>query len=152
MNLKKKLTQISGAVILTTLVMLSGCGSPPADVPTAELHSFTGIVLVDNEPAHGAVVTLHPIEDLGLGAVTPSGLADDIGLFSVSTYQPGDGAPAGNYRVTVSWMEVLNPGASEPEYGKSKLPLRYSKPDSSGLELAIVAGMNDPRTLELTSK
>ncbi len=152
MKMKKKLTQRFAVLGLWSVVMLSGCGSRPTDAPTAELHPFTGIVLVDNAPAHGAVGTLHPVEDNGLGVVTPSGLADDLGLFAVTTYKPGDGAPAGTYRVTVSWAEVLNPGASEPDYGKSKLPLRYSQPDSSGLEIAIVAGTNDPRTLELKSK
>lgn len=131
---------------------LIGCGAKPADAPKAELHPFTGIVLVDSEPASGAVVTLHAVGDSLLGAVTPNGVADDIGVFSVCTYAPGDGVPAGKYKVTVSWTEILNPGASEPEYGKSKIPLRYSNPESSGLEVEVAAGHNEPRTFELKSR
>ncbi len=57
---------------------LIGCGAKPADAPKAELHPFTGIVLVDSEPASGAIVTLHAVGDSPLGAVTPNGVADDI--------------------------------------------------------------------------
>jgi hypothetical protein len=94
------------------------------------------MVTVDGKPASGAHVTLHPVADVGLGAVTPSGVGSPDGSFELTTYAPADGAPAGKYHVTVSWADQIS-GGSDPEYGKEKLPARYQQPTLSGLACEI---------------
>jgi hypothetical protein len=130
---------------------LIGCGKPPADAPNVKLMPVTGLVNVNGEPASGAHVTLHPVEPVGTGIVTPSGIVDENGAFILTTYAPADGAPAGKYRVTVSWADLLKTG-SDPEYGKEKLPARYQSPENSGLECEIGAEKSDLLVFELKSK
>lgn len=130
---------------------LLGCGKPPADAPSVKLLPVTGLINVNGEPASGAHVTLHPVEQSAAGVVTPSGVVDANGAFILTTYAPADGAPAGKYRVTVSWADLLKTG-SDPEYGKEKLPARYQFPERSGLECEIGAKSSELLVFDLNSK
>jgi len=134
---------------LLTFVFIFGCGKPPDDLPQVELYPFSGIVNVNGKPAKGAMITLHPSEDSKLGVVTPHGIADEKGLFILTTHSTADGAPSGKYKVTVSWADVINPGASDPEPGPEKLPRRYQNKDTSGLEINIEPGMSEAPVLDL---
>ena len=138
--------------ITLTLAVLSGCSKPPDDMPKVELHPFSGMLNVAGKPATGAMLTLHPVGDSTLGVVTPHGKVDENGLFILTTYTNADGAPAGKYKVTVSWADVINPGASEPEHGPEKLPRRYQDKDTSGLELNIEPGVSEVPVLDLKSR
>ncbi len=149
MSILERVRQTAGVMLL---LLAGGCGSPPADVPKAKLHLFSGIIHVDGKPAGGAQVSLHPVESSVLGVVTPNGVTDENGLFVMTTYKPADGAPEGKYRVTVSWADVINPTASDPETGPEKLPAKYLDPATSGLELEVKEGMTELPVLELTSR
>lgn len=143
---------LNHCILLLTLSTLSGCGKPPDDRPQAELIPFSGILNVGGKPAKGAMLTLHPAGDSKLGLVTPHGIADENGLFILTTYTNADGAPAGKYTATVSWAEVINPGASEPEHGPEKLPRRYQNKDTSGLEVNIEPGVSEVPVLDLKTR
>jgi hypothetical protein len=65
------------------------------------LYSVHGRVLLDGKPMAGAMVILHPVGDVGLNGLKPRALADADGWFKIYTYVVGDGAPAGNYAVTI---------------------------------------------------
>lgn len=97
-------------------------------------------------------MTLHPAQGGAANAVTPFGIADETGQFQVSTYAPADGAPEGRYKVTVSWADVKNPGASDPEYGPEKLPRKYLSPSTSGLEVEVKPGSTEVPPLVLTRR
>jgi len=71
--------------------------------------------------------------------------ADD-GTFSASTREPGDGVPAGTYRVTAVWRPVVDDNGDGP----NKLPSRYSNPAKTPLELEVPAGDSSPLVLTLT--
>ncbi|GAA5504806.1 hypothetical protein [Novipirellula caenicola] len=61
-----------------------------------------GVVLVDDEPAEGVVLRLHP--QTGSAAIS-SGITSADGSFQISTYSLGDGAPHGQYVITFVWSE-----------------------------------------------
>jgi hypothetical protein len=65
------------------------------------LYPVHGRVLLDGKPMAGAMVILHPAGDVGLDGLKPRALADAEGWFKIYTYVIGDGAPAGNYAVTI---------------------------------------------------
>ena len=128
-----------------------GCAGPPDDrVPT---QPATGRVTVAGKAAPGALVTLHPAG----GGLHPRGTAGADGTFTLSTYEQGDGAPAGDYRVTVVWpdpdfkprtpgeVEELRAGGQAPD----KLRGRYAGPESSGLTATVGPGPNELGPLEL---
>ena len=100
---------------LLAAIAFAGCGEPPKDVPQVALHPFTGIVNVNGKPAGGAMVSLHAAGKPELGVVTPHGVTDETGKFSLTTYQPDDGAPEGKYQVTVSWADKLSQSSSDAE-------------------------------------
>lgn len=142
-----------GGVSLLLCLATAGCGGPAeADRPVVELQPVRGQLLVDGKPAPGALVTLHPRNQSALGFVSPFGEVAEDGSFTITTYEPGDGAPAGEYTATVSWPVLLNPGRSEPEYGPEQLPPHYLSPDSSGLGVVIVAGTAELPTISLTTR
>jgi hypothetical protein len=131
-----------------------GCGGPAR----LELHPATGRVQQNGKPAAGARVTLHPaasIIDEQAKALRPSGVADASGAYSLSTYVPDDGAPAGEWTVTVVWpdpkidekrrLEIESDGNSVPDI----LQGRFAKPESSPWKATIAAGANTLPTIDL---
>jgi len=82
---------------LAVVVFASGCGNGRLKV-----YPVTGQILVDGKPADGAFVVFHP-QDGGKDAPRPSATTEADGTFRLTTYDTGDGAPAGTYRVTIVW-------------------------------------------------
>lgn len=131
------------------IVLVMGCGKPPADAPVTTLLPVTGTINVNGKPASGAHVTFHPVD--GVSAVTPSGVVDETGQFRLTTYAPADGAPAGSYRITVSWAELIR-GGSDPEYGREKLPVKFQNPDLSGLVCEVKPDSTEPLSFSLKTR
>jgi hypothetical protein len=103
------------------------------------LYPVSGKVYFNDQPAEGATVVLHPAD---AGAAKPSGTAGADGSFTLRTYPHGEGAPAGDYSVIVTWYP---PNSREQENPKNRLPARYADPAQSGLKATVKAG---PTTLE----
>jgi hypothetical protein len=98
-SLGKALMQRGAFVALAALALLgtaSGCGGQKA------VYHVHGVVLDGkNKPAKGAVVVFHPAAADAAQDCKPVGTVDDNGEFVLTTYQSGDGAPAGDYVVTL---------------------------------------------------
>jgi hypothetical protein len=99
----------------------------------------SGTVHVDGVPAAHAMVVFH-YKDPATKKLTRAGDAfiEADGSFVLSTYAPNDGAPAGEYVVTV---------AANAGYGKSpnfrvEIPEAYTKPDTSPLTATVKSGPN----------
>ena len=97
-------------LILLPCLCLASCTSKPAG-PT--LYPVTGQVIVNGKPAEGVAVTFHrPPGPVDEQPVLPVGTTDAEGKFTLKTSQGGgallDGAPAGDYTVTMIWSP---PGA-----------------------------------------
>src|SRR4051794_25148709 len=84
--------------LATATASAAGCGGDGGQVPR---FPASGTVLVGGKPSPGVRVVLHPSDRLGdLDALKPSGVSGDDGAFRLGTYEAGDGAPAGRYKVT----------------------------------------------------
>lgn len=117
-----------------------------------KVHPTTGSVLVNGQPVAGAQVTLLGLaEELkGPLAPIPFGTTNDQGEFVLRSYDPGDGAPAGDYQVKIVWPENPPPGADTEMYqAKDQLKGRYSDPAKSGLTATIAQGKNSLPPFEL---
>lgn len=110
------------------------------------LYPVKGQVLYEGKPAAGAVVVFHGTDGAEANASRPRGKADPQGNFALSTYEAGDGAPAGDYVATVEWRRV----DVHPAQGGSLLPPAYADPKLSKLKVTVVAGTNDFVVLRLT--
>jgi hypothetical protein len=107
------------------ILQCPACGeAPPAIKDKKPTFAVQGKILVDGQPLADAVVTFHPHGEAGAKVTRSYAKTDASGSFKLSTYEPGDGAPAGRYLVTV-YQDPDQPGASLPE--------RYHSPATSGI-------------------
>src|SRR5262245_1565771 len=86
--------------LLGSLSLLVGCQQERKIVqkPVVPVRST---FLVSGKPAAGAIVCFHPIGDAR--GLRSSGRVGNDGVLSLTTYVPADGAPEGEYIVTVYW-------------------------------------------------
>ncbi len=72
--------------------------------------------------------------------IRPNGRTDSAGMFELSSFIPGDGCPAGEYRVTVVWPRT-KPGATreDAEEGPDRFKGKYADPETSGLTISVRA-------------
>lgn len=153
-------------VILAVGAGLEGCGSGrPKTVPV------TGVVTLDGKPIEGANVTFYP--DTGeagsqggqqkktdAASRPATGTTDKDGKFTLKTFEPGDGALPGKYKVAIIKKEVTGfladkdglSGGIAPEGVKEKwiIPPKYADPHKSGLTAEVKPGMG-PVEFKLTS-
>lgn len=87
-----------------TSPILIGCGQGDGRL---DVRPTTGVVLRDGLPVPGATVVLNPAPGTPAAAagLLPSAETDADGTFVVSSYESGDGAPAGEYSVTLGWPD-----------------------------------------------
>ena len=108
------------------------------------VYPVSGAVFVKNEPAAGAIIFFHSATD----PTNPHGLhpvakADDDGTFRLTSYLKNDGAPAGEYVVTITWPAPRPAGASdEGMTPRDRLNGAYATPAVSKLRATVVAGNN----------
>ncbi len=107
--------KVSSAAILLTALFMMGCGSgKPETVPAS------GKVVFNKSTAPvGALVVFHPTDpnlEKKIGG-KPFGRVQEDGSFKLSTYGEDDGAPEGEYGVTVDWRG--NPKANGNKKGIS---------------------------------
>lgn len=80
----------------------------PGAQPTTPV---SGQILVDGEPMKDIWVKLH-LEGATPETVQPAAQTDEEGKFKITTYIGGDGAPEGEYKITVEWLTWRQFGAS----------------------------------------
>jgi hypothetical protein len=133
----------SGLTCLLFSSMLLGCGGTDVNRPTT--HPVSGVVTHKGAPVANAVVTFNPEAADSPPAV---GRTDEQGRYQLMTFEPGDGAIAGKYVVTITKYEGAAPTTggevSEEEYvppeaagrqegPKNLLPAKYAAMHTSGL-------------------
>ena len=132
---------------------LAGCGGDGR----LETHPVAGQVFVNAAPASGCVVTFVPLDPALKGAVMPAATVDEFGGFELTTYETGDGAPAGEYGVILRWEANEWPGGDADKgvdpvvtVRPDRLLERYADAEKSGLKATVAEGENvlEPFRLE----
>lgn len=128
---------IAGAALLF-VALVAGCskGAPPR----LPVHPVSGEVHLNGKPAAGAVVEFHPKAG-DKNSPRPRAQADQQGRFVLSTYDLQDGAPAGDYAVTVEQRKVTKKG-DDFEFGPNLVPPKYSSPATTGVVVSVAEGTN----------
>lgn len=146
----QKSTLYVGVACLSAVLSL-GCGdSGPAGpeqlatVPASGTVTYRGTAIPDAE------VSFQRMD----GKAVSVGKTGADGKFTLLTYGDKPGAPAGEYRVTVSVSAVreISPGvlAPEPPGGfQSPIPVQYGNPTQSGLQVMIPETGNENIVLDL---
>jgi hypothetical protein len=87
------------AIGLAAALLVAGCG--PSRKPVFPVKGQ--LLDAEGKPAIGAKVFFHRLGEADKNPVYPVGVVDEAGAFALTTYNAGDGAPAGDYAVTVEW-------------------------------------------------
>ena len=126
------------------MLIAIGCGQPQEPGPRV-VYPARGTATFRGRPIPDATVRLHPIAPPSDGkpVFVPRGRVGENGEFVVTTYRPGDGAPAGEYGISLSWQGSLK-GIDEELEDRlpERLPRKYTSPRSSGLKVVITKGDN----------
>jgi tetratricopeptide (TPR) repeat protein len=110
------------------------------------VYPAQGKVALEGKPIANATIYLHPVGVQDPLFPRPRAIAQDDGTFVLGTYRKDDGAPAGEYKVTVQWF-------SKPDSrggSQNLLPVKYAAPDTSGLIVRVQEGSNQIPPLQLT--
>lgn len=132
-------------VLLLTVATTAACVGCGGEAWQAETQPAEGVITVNGEPPVGAVVELHPTgEAADERNSRPWAVVRDDGSYTLTTYEPGDGAPVGEYAVIVKWP----PDVSKPSLA-NRLRGAYSDPKRSQWQVEISEGENQLPPLEI---
>jgi hypothetical protein len=126
---------IAWAVAASVLIACASCTRHDSRVP---VYPVRGLVLVGDKPAKNAFVVFHPEGAEGPQALRPYGHATADGSFKLTTFEADDGAPAGEYQVSVVWLADV--GGEDPP---DQLKGRYRNPQTSKLKATIKEQVNE---------
>jgi len=118
------------------MAAIAACSANHAVIANQKpVHPVKGQVLVGNQPAAGAFVLFVPVnEPQPPQDPRPRAEVKADGSFALSTYGEEDGAPAGEYIVTIRW--------TDPE-DQDRLQGVYSDSASSKLRATVGEKQND---------
>jgi len=153
------IAKLSVSTLVTVGIFLTGCSSS-SKPPT---FPVTGTVTWQGKPLAGAVITFVPTGKEGEAA---SAITDSEGKYALTTWEAGDGARPGQYRVKVSKQEQKTVDPSKmvqnltieeeqkiyvenkkpPPPTKSLIPSKYQDDQTSGLVHTVE---NKPTTFDI---
>ncbi|MCE9544800.1 MAG: carboxypeptidase-like regulatory domain-containing protein [Planctomycetia bacterium] len=139
-------------VVLVAAASLVAGGCSKSDANKIKTYAVRGQVTLEGQPVPGAFVVLHPqgvTADTAAAAPTARGQTGADGRFQLTTFASDDGAPAGQYAVTVVHHPTQDKdGSIEP--GPNVLPPRYASPKTTNLHVSINPAENDLPPLALS--
>jgi hypothetical protein len=136
---------------VSCVVFASSCGKSKIPEIQGKLPVFPvkGKLLADGKPLVNANLVFHPTTPLPKDAsqFLPRGRTNEEGVFTLTTYYENDGAPAGKYRVSVSWRGNQSNLRNEEE--AELMPAAYRNPRITSLRAEVQEGENDLPPLEV---
>lgn len=120
-----------------------GCGG---EAWHAETYPASGRITINGKPPAGAVVELRAVEEQpDVRNSRPWAVVREDGSYTLTTYEAGDGAPAGEYAVTIRWP----PDVSQPSLA-DRLGGAFSRAERSRWNATISPGENELPPIEIT--
>lgn len=132
---------LTSALLIATACL--GCD----DGWQAETYPAAGSLFINGQPAENALVQLDAAEkEVDVRDSRPWALVQPDGSFTLSTYARGDGAPAGEYRVIITWPP--NPHVMSHA---DRLGRQFDTPEESRWRVTIHEGENKLDPIRLTN-
>lgn len=129
--------------ILVSLLFLAGCSGSSIETVPAK-----GKLTVNGQPAGGAKIIFVPQNVAPEAAKErPHATSQADGSFELSTIDPGDGAPIGDYKVLVTWpVESADPEAS---HGTDQLNFAYANEEKTTLTQSVTADAGQALNIDI---
>jgi hypothetical protein len=126
------------ALLLPGITAAAGCSRASPQFESRPTFPVQGSVLIEGKPAEGVQVFFHP-RDASQGGI-PRGVTGKDGCFHLRTYHDGDGAPAGEYTVTLYWPGPYQSKlAAEDQLPPDRLDERFLNPKNSPFRASVGA-------------
>lgn len=157
---------VTATLLSFALVCITGCGGGSTGGET--VYSVSGTVMMNGTILPEATVIFSPVGD----QPTATGSTDMNGKFTLQTYEFGDGAAAGTYKVLISKTMVMGGGGGEEglqdegheneaedadSHDKKDaapdtnlVPAKYSSALETTLEAEVTASGDNTFTFEIT--
>jgi hypothetical protein len=121
---------------VSLLLVAVGCGSNEPQLQTVVPVAVD--VRVQGAPAVNAIVTFHPTSDDPATALAtrPRGTVGADGIARLTSYYSDDGAPEGDYLVTIVWPNAKTAREDDPP-APDRLQGRYAHPKRSKLTASV---------------
>lgn len=144
------LRTVTYLLLAASVTALGSCTKKGADRKVT--IPVSGQVVVDGQPTAMVKVECHPVGGIDKEQPTVTqAVTDKEGKFQLSTYEGGDGAPIGEYKLTFTWQEFNAIAGSFT--GPDKLKGRYSDPNASQVTLKVEKGKAiDMGRIELSTR
>jgi hypothetical protein len=142
----RRKASLASTLLFAVLLAIAGCGSQHADHPP--VFPVSGQVTWNGQPLPNALLVLHPKGAADARAIPARGQTDQHGHFRLTTYETGDGAPVGEYTVTVAYHQLVATGSGY-EPGPNLLPPKYASPETTDLTVRVAQGPNELPPLAL---
>jgi hypothetical protein len=130
-----------GSLLLAAAALVAlapGCGGNKGP----RLYPVKGLVRINGEPAKDVNIVFMPVAPPEAGAtpLSPAAVTGEDGSFRLMSFKPGDGAPAGDYQVTIIYpMNRFNKHLS----GIDRLRGKFADPKKSGLTAKVEPTSNE---------
>lgn len=128
--------------LLVGLILIPAVWGATAERPVdsqVRVYPTTGKLLVNGQPASGALLVLHPQDQKFPTGIVATATVSPDGTFSVGTYSRNDGAPAGEYVATVLWNRMVDGQA-----GRNVLPASYTSVGTSPVKFTVRKTRQNP--------
>ena len=156
----KRMIFLRSKIITSALLVLFAIGCGGEEKPTGQLKAYPvfGKVNFEGKSLKNAEIKLFNMEkdDMAKNQVLPrpKGRVKEDGTFFISTYKAGDGAPIGEYALTISWKGDLK-GFDEEEDDLDDLPellpYKYTVPMQTTVRVIVTEGENEVPEINIKS-
>jgi hypothetical protein len=133
------------SIFLPCLFLVTGCGRQAG----LQCYPVKGHVLYQNQPLAEAMVVFHPVAVPLEKYSRPIAHTDAAGGFELTTLKTGDGAPPGEYSITIELREPRQVGEEIVRDGPNLLPPQYASPQSTPLRYKVIAQKNEVPKISL---
>jgi hypothetical protein len=141
--LTRMLTRMLTLMLVVAAGLIAGCGTQDG----VALFPVEGELKWNGQPLAGAQIVFHP--RVAKAKVPPARAQTDAsGKFKLTTFVTHDGAPVGDYSVTVEYFP-LEQQRDEFVAGRNALPAKYASPATTDLRLHVAEGPNRIGALEI---
>lgn len=118
-------------ILIPAVMFLHGCGGDqPLQSTDVKRVPVSGRVVAGRQPVPGAIVSFQPKFEWNPDLPIPKAVTEADGSFEVGTVMTGDGAPPGEYLVSIASAEAGKGLSLDPQ---------FEDPAKSGLRANIAA-------------
>lgn len=123
------------------LATLPGC----QEAPPPQAFRVEGRLFIDDNLASNACLAFHPVDHEKSHGRCPVAMTKQDGSFELTTYALNDGAPEGDYTVTMTWLNdsiLVDECEGLDLLQHDRLRGKYADPQTSPLQVTVLPQEN----------